>query len=113
MTTFLISLVTLLAGIALGFVVRQRWENRNDDQSDSPEQAGELGPLYKLAESLQTYFDQSAHPKDLLTHSEFERGVKMLLGDKYSTNDLLNYVAGTNGVKIGRASCRERVSSPV
>ena len=98
MTTFLISLVTLLAGIALGFVVRQRWENRNADQSTSPEQAGELGPLYKLAESLQTYFDQSAHPKDLLTHSEFERGVKMLLSDSYSTGDLLKYVAGTNGV---------------
>ncbi len=98
MTTFLISLVTLLAGIALGFVVRQRWENRKADQSNSPEQAGESGPLYKLSESLQTYFDQSAHPKDVLTHSEFERGVKMLMADKYSTGDLLNYVAGTNGV---------------
>ncbi|MGH9802698.1 MAG: AAA family ATPase, partial [Blastocatellia bacterium] len=98
MTTFLISLLTLLAGIALGVVVRQLWERRKANQANSPEQFGELGPLYKLAESLQTYFDQSAHPKDLLTHSEFERGVKMLLSDKYSTGDLLNYVAGTNGV---------------
>lgn len=98
MNTFLISLVTLLAGIALGFVVRQLWENRKANLKNSPEQAGELGPLYKLAESLQTYFDQSAHPKDLLTHSEFERGVKLLLSDTYSTGDLLKYVAGTNGV---------------
>lgn len=95
--TILYSFFALLAGLGLGVAFR-RWQERRADQLTLPNQAGESGPLYKIAESLQGYFDQSAHPKDLTTHPEFERGVKLLLADKYSTADLLNYTAGTNGV---------------
>ncbi|MBP6824243.1 MAG: hypothetical protein KA368_22030, partial [Acidobacteria bacterium] len=95
--TILYSFLALLAGLGLGFGFR-RWQERKADQLALPNQAGESGPLYKIAESLQGYFDQSAHPKDLTTHPEFERGVKLLLADKYSSADLLNYTAGTNGI---------------
>ncbi|MFN0111912.1 MAG: AAA family ATPase [Blastocatellia bacterium] len=96
MNTFIISILTLLAGVAIGIIAQRFWKARAEEAESN--ESSELGPLYTLAQSLQTYFDQSAHPKDLLTHSEFERGVKLLLADKYSTADLLNYVAGTNGV---------------
>ncbi|MEK7829930.1 MAG: hypothetical protein AAB401_02530, partial [Acidobacteriota bacterium] len=95
--TILYSFFALLAGLGLGVAFR-RWQERRADQLALPNLAGESGPLYKIAETLQGYFDQSAHPKDLTTHPEFERGVKLLLADKYSASDLLNYAAGTNGV---------------
>ena len=108
MTTFIFVAIALLVGAALGFFLGQRSSAKlaeTDQQSLSGQSGNQLGQpggesaeLYKIAESLQGYFDQSAHPKDLLAHAEFERGVKLLSSDNYSTADLLNYAAGTNGV---------------
>ncbi|MDX2042728.1 MAG: AAA family ATPase [Acidobacteriota bacterium] len=105
MTTFIIAVITLLGGFAVGLLFRRilaALPADADQQSSlapSVNQPGdESGDLYKIAESLQSYFDQSAHPKDMLSHAEFERGIKLLSSETYSTADLLNYVAGTNGV---------------
>jgi ATP-dependent Clp protease ATP-binding subunit ClpC len=108
MTNFIIAVIALLGGIALGLFLRRMISAAKSDDTNqqafpppplpATQISGESGDLYKIAESLQSYFEQSAHPKDLLTHAEFERGVNLLLSETYSTADLLNYVAGTNGV---------------
>ncbi|MEO6723888.1 MAG: AAA family ATPase, partial [Blastocatellia bacterium] len=64
----------------------------------SPAEAQGSADLYKIAETLQGYFDQSAHPKDMLTNPDFERGVQLLLTSSYSTGDLFSYASGTNTV---------------
>ena len=103
MLIFIIVAIVLIGAVALGLFLRQSrlaakagQQVLSDQTSTKP--GGESGELYKIAESLQGYFDQSAHPKDLLAHAEFERGVKLLSSDKFSTADLLNYAAGTNGI---------------
>src|SRR5437868_5497473 len=117
MNTFITSLIASFAGVLLGlglFRLIARWKLWKLERSLSngqfsngppppkvPEQPdGESGSadLYKIAELLQTHFDQSAHPKDLLARPEFERGVELLMVKSYSTSDLLNYAAGTNTV---------------
>lgn len=110
MTTFFISMFALLTGVVFGFIARRYWFERKLSAAEQQENLNshnlpaapggsqESADLYKIAESLQGYFDQSAHPKDMLSHAEFERGVNLLMADAYSTGDLLNYVAGTNAV---------------
>lgn len=117
MNIFITSLIASFAGVLLGlglFRLLARWKVWQLEQSTSqplgsepppppqlpPPPEGEAGQadLYKIAESLQTHFDQSAHPKDLLARPEFERGVELLMAGSYSTSDLLNYAAGTNTV---------------
>ncbi|HYP52838.1 MAG TPA: hypothetical protein VEQ42_04825, partial [Pyrinomonadaceae bacterium] len=54
--------------------------------------------IYAAALNLEGYFNQSAHPKDLLQHDEFRRGVELLSGARYTGEDLLNYAGGANTV---------------
>ncbi len=129
MTTFIFSAIALMAGVFLGFIARRRWFERKladtdqqaiSNSNDLPGGSPESADLYKIAESLQGYFDQSAHPKDMLAHAEFERGVKFLMADSYSTADLLNYVAGTNAIiscmaleALSRREVEEDIYEPV
>ncbi len=104
MTTFFIAVIALLSGVALGYFFRRTKPSpglydSNQQSLPAPtdnQPGGGSADFYKIAESLQTYFDQSTHPKDLLSHTEFERGVKLFSADAYSINDLLNYAAGPN-----------------
>jgi ATP-dependent Clp protease ATP-binding subunit ClpC len=112
MMTFTVSILALLVGVLFGFVAYRIWVERQGTAAtafEPPLPSAENAPptaseppgsanLYKIAESLQGYFDQSAHPKDLLTHEGFERGVQLLTKESFSTGDLLNYAAGTNTV---------------
>lgn len=111
MNTFITSLIASFTGVLLGLGLYRlivRWNAaRSASSTDAPPSTTSPEPpesesgnadLYKIAESLQTHFDQSAHPKDLLARPEFERGVEILMAESYSTGDLLNYAAGTNTV---------------
>ncbi len=112
MMTFTLCLLALLIGVLFGFVVLRIWVERQTAKAGTlsplplspnaePAPAGEpqgSADLYKIAEALQSYFDQSAHPKDMLTNPDFERGVQLLLSSSYSTSDLFSYTAGTNTV---------------
>lgn len=117
MMTFTLCFLALLIGVLFGFVAVRIWVERQAAKAAerlalspppppppitvaaaSASEPQNSADLYKIAESLQGYFDQSAHPKDMLAHAEFERGVKLLLTDSYSSGDLLNYAAGTNTV---------------
>lgn len=134
MTTYILCFLALLVGALLGFVLhkyllefvakrRNRTAKTNspdDNPSDSQSASSQSNDLYKIAESLQGYFDQSAHPKDMLTHADFERGVQLLLADTYSTKDLLNYAAGTNTIicclafeALSRRSVEQDVYEPI
>lgn len=132
MKTFIYSAFALLAGVIIGFIARRFMPERMTTGTGQPSDAEkdrlnkETGnpqdgaDLYKIAESVQGYFDQSAHPKDMLAHAEFERGVNLLMADSYSTGDLLNYVAGTNAIiscmsleALSRREVEEDVYEPV
>jgi ATP-dependent Clp protease ATP-binding subunit ClpC len=113
MMTFTLCLLALLIGVLFGFVASRIWVERQAAAAAtrippppppitiataSASEPQSSADLYKIAESLQSYFDQSAHPKDMLAHAEFERGVQLLMADSYSIGDLMNYAAGTNTV---------------
>ncbi|MDQ3009127.1 MAG: AAA family ATPase [Acidobacteriota bacterium] len=114
MITFTLCLLALLIGVLFGFVGFRMLVERQAAKaaetlalsaapSVNPALAHTSEPqssadLYKIAETLQAYFDQSAHPKDMLTNPDFERGVQLLLTSSYSTGDLFSYASGTNTV---------------
>jgi ATP-dependent Clp protease ATP-binding subunit ClpC len=97
--------VILLIGIILGYALKSQI-------SKTPQKFKALEPptatqssknnvrLYNLAEQLYGFFEQAAHPKDLLGNGTFEQGVQMLSTDQYSDEELIEYYAGNN-VAIG------------
>ena len=56
--------------------------------------------LYDLAQRMMGFFEQAAHPKDLLENTIFQQGVQMLSSGQYSDDQLIEYYAGHN-VPIG------------
>ncbi|HEY8469779.1 MAG TPA: AAA family ATPase [Longimicrobiales bacterium] len=50
-----------------------------------------------IAAGLREFFDQSAHPRDLLSHPEFARGVAAMESGR-STAELLDYYTGGNPI---------------
>jgi hypothetical protein len=56
--------------------------------------------LYDLAQRMMGFFEQAAHPKDLLENTIFQQGVQMLSAGQYSDDQLIEYYAGHN-VPIG------------
>ena len=97
--------VILLIGIVLGYALKSQI-SKNPQQSKVPvppiaKQSSKSNVrLYNLAEQLYGFFEQAAHPKDLLGNSTFEQGVQMLSTDQYSDEQLIEYYAGNN-VAIG------------
>ncbi|HEY0079185.1 MAG TPA: AAA family ATPase, partial [Pyrinomonadaceae bacterium] len=87
-----------LVGVDKGF------DETNIERAPSPSSeqanASELSEndIYALARSMDDYFNQSAHPKDLMQHERFERGVELLRSEAYTPEDLLSYSTGANTV---------------
>ena len=54
--------------------------------------------LYEIASGLQEFYQSTAHPVDLLEHPDFQRGVTMLSGARYSIEDVQAYVDGDNAL---------------
>lgn len=60
--------------------------------------AGGETDVYALAWAMDDFFNRSSQPKDLLAHEKFLKGVEMLRGEAYTTEDLLSYSRGPNVV---------------
>jgi len=106
--------IYLLIGVVLGFlihVVSLRMRNAAEDESETneasrepPEPNTETKPpkvddrkaIYRIAEKLSEFFQQSAHPSDLLNHELFEKGIEQLNHGRYTTDDLIAYYRGDN-----------------
>lgn len=52
--------------------------------------------LYLIANELDQYSEQAAHPMDIMKNDAFERGVEVLNSQDYSDKALLDYYQGTN-----------------
>jgi ATP-dependent Clp protease ATP-binding subunit ClpC len=59
--------------------------------SEEPQRA-----LYAIAEKLQSFFQDSAYPSDLLDHEAFLKGVEHLNSGGYDLRNLVDYAAGVN-----------------
>jgi len=104
------SLISLLAGLALGFGLRKFWrpqetppseqiiqetnDSENKDAESLPDTKG--AALYALANDMRDFYQSTAHPKDMLQSQDFLRGVEMLTQPAYSDDELLDYYAGEN-----------------
>src|SRR5262245_20479161 len=54
--------------------------------------------LYEIAARLGSFYEASAHPSDLLGHAGFRRGVALLRGPAFSSEDLVGYFLGDNAI---------------
>jgi ATP-dependent Clp protease ATP-binding subunit ClpC len=107
--------ITLLLGIVVGFLIHLvavRIRSGGTEEESSRETAAEAGEktetktktneagdrpgIYRIAEKLNEFFQQTAHPSDLLNHELFEKGVNLLNPDRYETADLISYYRGDN-----------------
>jgi ATP-dependent Clp protease ATP-binding subunit ClpC len=59
---------------------------------------GKAESIFTVAQSMEEFFNQSTHPKDLLTHENFARGLQFLQGTDYTPDDLLSFAGGSNTV---------------
>ncbi|MGD8993466.1 MAG: hypothetical protein PVI00_18560 [Desulfobacterales bacterium] len=97
--------IILLIGIFLGFALK--WLiSKARQQPDFPipptmrPSSRSTARLYDLAQRMMGFFEQAAHPKDLLENTIFQQGVQMLSSGPYSDEQLIEYYAGHN-VPIG------------
>ncbi|MFH1844916.1 MAG: AAA family ATPase [bacterium] len=88
-----------------------RNQNETDDHDPDQEQHDQLDGdenqstddqqtlvLYRLAEAVESFFQESAHPHDLLKHDSFLQGVSHLTDQAYSASDLMTYGQGDNEI---------------
>ena len=64
--------------------------------SEEPETEFRFEQVYSLADDLDDFIDQSAHPRDFLDREEFQQGVQRLRDSSLSDSDLISYGAGGN-----------------
>jgi len=86
--------IILLAGLVLGFGLHC-WLRQK--KAGTPAE-GNRHPLYQIAESFSGFFNDSAHPSDLLDNSMFQKGIDYLNGGDYTTRNLLDYAEGDNPI---------------
>ncbi|MCZ6792560.1 MAG: AAA family ATPase [Planctomycetota bacterium] len=58
----------------------------------------EVARLYSVVDDLAYFFEHSAQPSELVGNPAFERGVAILAGDSFSSQQLLAYFAGDNQI---------------
>ncbi len=96
--------IVLSIGFAIGLLLKSliNKANQYSDKSATPESltSESTAKLYNLAERMRNYFENTAHPKDLLGNDSFQQGVQILSSDHYSNEQLIEYYAGGN-VLIG------------
>ncbi|MCB9871803.1 MAG: ATP-dependent Clp protease ATP-binding subunit [Planctomycetes bacterium] len=103
--------LSLLSGLTVGAIAGAAglawWRARPSEDPDSPagdepEPAALDGatpdPLYALADELQSFFDASAHPSDLLRNERFSAGVTLLAQPSYAERDLAGYFLGDSAL---------------
>ena len=93
--------IVLLIGIFLGCALKSLI-SKAQKQSDIPQQSTvehsskSTAKLYDLAQRMEDFYEQSAHPKDFLDNSIFREGAQMLSSGQYSEKQLIEYYAGDN-----------------
>ena len=70
----------------------------SDVDGDGSGNSAQTLQLYKLAEAVESFYQDSAHPTDLLKHEGFLEGISHLAAPTYSPGDLLNYSRGDNEI---------------
>lgn len=55
-----------------------------------------LTDLYDIAETLDDFFNRTAHPRDLLQHADFLKGVDLVEKSSFTSGELIGYGAGDN-----------------
>jgi ATP-dependent Clp protease ATP-binding subunit ClpC len=95
--------VILLIGIVLGYALKSQiskipQQSRAPTEPNAKQSSKSTVRLYNLAERLWGFFEQAAHPKDLLENNTFQQGVQMLSAGQYSDEQLIEYYAGNNVV---------------
>jgi ATP-dependent Clp protease ATP-binding subunit ClpC len=54
--------------------------------------------IYSIAEQVSDFYRNAAQPEDLLQHGPFRAGVELLKERRFTSDDLLGYLTGDNGV---------------
>ena len=97
-------LITIICGIAIGAALKMFFDRKRsklgtqtEDSSDEVSQSS-VTELYKLADDMDDFFQNTAHPKDLLGSPYFIRGVKMLDQPNFSDDLLIDYYTGDNSL---------------
>jgi ATP-dependent Clp protease ATP-binding subunit ClpC len=70
----------------------------NPPEEEKKEVKADISQIYQVANSLYEYFNQTANPEDLLSHGNFQAGVKLFQAPNFSLADLLLYALGDNGI---------------
>lgn len=73
-------------------------QEAQEPSRDAPEESSEKDDIYKITESVQSFYEMAANPADLLKQEKFMQGVALLKSDAYSIPDLLEYASGANYV---------------
>jgi len=95
-------LITIICGIAIGAALKLFFDRkRSKSSAQSEESSKEVSPsgvteLYSLADDMDDFFQNTAHPKDLLESPDFIRCVKMLDQPNFSDDLLIDYYTGDN-----------------
>jgi hypothetical protein len=96
--------IVFLIGIFLGFALKSLISKARKQSDPLPptvkQSSRSTTRLYDLAQRMMDFFEQAAHPKDLLGNAIFQQGVQMLSSGQYSDEQLIEYYAGHN-VPIG------------
>ena len=85
-----------------------------EEDAENPEAAlarSVSARVYKLAEGMESFFSRSAHPRDLLDHPDFHRGVELM--SELSKSELIGYYTGDHALisclSLGAMALREEV----
>lgn len=92
----------LLISILFNFIIFIKWvmsRQFNDQEvkskTSSPTESSP-GELYRISQNLTPFFENTAHPKDLLSSELFQSGVSLLSSRSFSEEDLRSYLWGDN-----------------
>ena len=100
-------LIGLVIGFAVAWFLSRRWRSTRDKETANTNASSEidaeaasartsLNKLYDLAEEFEGFLNKSAHPRDLLDHEVFQKGVGLLCHPEYERTELISYGAGDN-----------------
>ena len=102
--TSAIGVLCLAAGAGMGMAARPWIESIFATKAESKDETDDTGPqetaqeinLYQLADALDDFYTNSAHPMDLLSSSDFMKGVEHLARAEHADDTLIAYAYGDN-----------------
>lgn len=76
--------------------VSEKTEDKDEPGSTEKSIPENIAELYKLASDMEDYFDNTAHPKDLLESDDFKKGVEFFRAAEFTNDELYGYCTGEN-----------------